>query len=443
MSLAASLKSLSALAALQASLPLTAGMAASAWLRTRGEGNDRELVAEPKRVLISGAKMTKALVLARAFSAAGHKVVMTESKRYALAAHRFSDAVDAFEVLPENGDPHYAAALKALIRKHEVDVYLPVTSPAGSLHDSALVPELSQLCEVLHVGPEHIAMLDDKAAFAKAARKAGLRVPETRKVTSVQQVLNFDFGAHSRPFILKRIAYDPVGRLDLTRLPLKSRAETETYVQSLGISEDNPFVLQEFIEGRELCTHGFFREGRLAVHCCCVSSPFQVNYEHVYRLDIQQWVETFGQSLGFTGQASFDFIEADDDGAIYAIECNPRTHSAITLFAGDERLVDAYLDSAAGEGGPIEPRGDAEPTYWAAHEAWRMLSGLGQHDAVTDSLCRIARGRDAVLDPHDPLPFLALHHIHIPVLLARSALKGRDWHHIDFNIGKLVQNGGD
>ena len=53
------------------------------------------------------------------------------------------------------------------------------------------------------------------------------------------------------------------------------------------------------------------------------------------------------------------------------------------------------------------------------------------------------RGRDAVLDPHDPLPFLALHHIHIPALLARSALEGRDWHHIDFNIRKLVQNGGD
>ncbi len=48
-----------------------------------------------------------------------------------------------------------------------------------------------------------------------------------------------------------------------------------------------------------------------------------------------------------------------------------------------------------------------------------------------------------MLDARDPLPFLMLHHWHIPLLLLRALATGRDWLRIDFNIGKLVQAGGD
>ena len=46
-------------------------------------------------------------------------------------------------------------------------------------------------------------------------------------------------------------------------------------------------------------------------------------------------------------------------------------------------------------------------------------------------------------DWSDPLPFLVLHHVQIPLLLWRSLLQGKDWVKIDFNIGKLVEPAGD
>ncbi len=55
----------------------------------------------------------------------------------------------------------------------------------------------------------------------------------------------------------------------------------------------------------------------------------------------------------------------------------------------------------------------------------------------------VRRGRDAVFDWSDPLPFLVLHHVQIPVLLLRALVAGKDWIRIDFNIGKLVEAGGD
>ena len=36
-----------------------------------------------------------------------------------------------------------------------------------------------------------------------------------------------------------------------------------------------------------------------------------------------------------------------------------------------------------------------------------------------------------------------VHHLQIPALLIANLRAGRGWHHIDFNIGKLAEPGGD
>ena len=55
----------------------------------------------------------------------------------------------------------------------------------------------------------------------------------------------------------------------------------------------------------------------------------------------------------------------------------------------------------------------------------------------------IARGKDAIFDWADPLPFLMVHHAQIPSLLLDNLRHGRGWLRIDFNIGKLVEAAGD
>ena len=55
----------------------------------------------------------------------------------------------------------------------------------------------------------------------------------------------------------------------------------------------------------------------------------------------------------------------------------------------------------------------------------------------------ILRGRDAIFAWWDPLPYLMVHHLQIPALLVANLRQRRGWKKIDFNIGKLVENGGD
>jgi hypothetical protein len=239
-----------------------------------------------------------------------------------------------------------------------------------------------------------------------------------------------------RSYILKRIAYNPIGRLDLTRLSSQTPERNAAFARSLSISEEDPWILQECVDGREYCTHGTARDGRLQVYGCCESSASQLNYQNVDRPGIRSWVEKFVEGLALTGQVSFDFIETED-GHPYAIECNPRTHSAITMFHDHPDVAAAYLQ----DGHPlVTPNPVARPTYWIYHELWRLLTERGRRRIRLNT---ILRGKDAIFSWWDPMPYLMVHHVQIPALLWANLRGRKGWSRIDFNIGKLVEVGGD
>ncbi|NJL19652.1 MAG: ATP-grasp enzyme [Leptolyngbyaceae cyanobacterium SM1_3_5] len=441
--LAAIFQNLATLTALLIALPFNLSLVLGALVGNWIRGNSIEPQTDrPKTILLTGGKMTKALQLARSFHKVGHRVILAETHKYWLTGHQFSNAIDRFHTIPApQKDPEgYVQALLAIVKQEQVDVYVPVCSPVQSYYDSFAKSVLSGACEVFHFDPDVTRMLDDKFAFAEAARAIDLSVPKSFLITNPQQVLDFDFSNETRPYILKSIPYDSVRRLDLTKLPCPTRAETEAFVRSLPISEEKPWIMQEFISGQEFCTHSTVRNGELRLHCCCESSAFQVNYEQVDQPEILQWVSQFVQAQNLSGQASFDFIQAED-GPVYAIECNPRTHSAITMFYNHFGVADAYLnDELLAE--PLQPLPTSKPTYWIYHEVWR----LNEVRSISD-LRRwwqtIWQGKDAIFEPDDPLPFLMVHHWQIPLLLLGNLRRMAGWIRIDFNIGKLVEIGGD
>ncbi len=427
-------RTLGALGLLQLTLPVDLAVTAAALLS--GRRPPVTTSPAPLTVLVSGGKMTKALTLARAFHRAGHRVVLVEQAKYRFTGHRFSRSVDVFRTVPPPQDPAYADALLQVVREEGVAVYVPVCAPAASIADAQAAPLLAPYCRVLHADAALVEQLDDKEALAALARKLDLPVPDSHRVTSPEQVLELVLEAEHPPYVLKSIAYDPVNRLDLTPLPRPTPEETAAFVASKPISPDNPWILQSLVTGQEYCTHSTVVDGRIQVWACCPSSAFQVNYAMVDKPEIRRWVQRFVEPLKLTGQVSFDFMETDD-GRVLPIECNPRTHSAITMFQDHPGLAHAYLDRLDE---PIVPLACSRPTYWSHHEAWRLL----RHPSTWRTRWQVVReGTDAVFDRADPLPFLVLHHVQIPLLLWRSLVRGKDWIRIDFNIGKLVEPAGD
>lgn len=402
------------------------------------------LAKDAKTILITGGKMTKALQLARAFRQDGHRVVLIESYKYWLTGHRFSGSVDRFYTLPkpEKDPDKFARLLLDIVEKENVDVYVPVSSPDSSIPEAMAKPIVSPYCDVIHGDPDKIKIIDNKYQLNETAKSFGLSVPESYYITDPDWVRNFDFDANGKHYILKSIVYDSFRRLDMVRLPTATREELEDYLGRVPISEERPWVMQEFIRGQEYCTHSTVRGGQMRVYCCSPSSAFQVNYEPVEKPKIEHWVTEFVKGMELTGQISFDFIERQD-GEVFAIECNPRIHSAITMFHDHPDLAKAYLDdSATSDEKPIKPLPCSKPTYWLYHELWR-LTGIRSIAGLRQWLMTITSGTDAIFDARDPLPFLMVHHWQIPLLLLGNLRELKGWIRIDFNIGKLVELGGD
>ncbi len=396
----------------------------------------------PKNILIGGGRMTKTLQLARSFHAAGHRVILFDLDKYWFSGYRFSNSVARFYTVPDSHEDleGYTQAVRAIAKKENIDFFVPVGIFAASYFDSERKPVLSGYCENFHFDADTMNMLDNKFTFAEIARSLSLSVPKTFLITDPEQILKFDFSNEKRKYILKSIVYDSVLRLDLTKLPMESDEEMALYVKSKPISKDNPWILQEFIPGIEYCTHDTVRNGELTVHCCCFSSAFQVNYENLEHRAIKEWVSHFVKELQLTGQLCFDFIQAED-GTTYAIECNARTHSAITMYYNHPGLADAYL-SKEPSAEPLQPSRDSKPIYWFYHELWR-LNEIRSLKQLQKWFKNIWRGKDAIFEVNDPLPFLMVHHWHIPLLLLDSLRSLQSWVRIDFNIGKLIQFGED
>jgi len=107
------------------------------------------------------------------------------------------------------------------------------------------------------------------------------------------------------------------------------------------------------------------------------------------------------------------------------------------MFYDHPGVAASYLEDGVDE---IRPTDSSRPTYWLYHELWRLAR---EPSSASRRIRTIARGKDAIFQWDDPLPFLMVHHLQIPSLLIESLRQGTDWIKLDFNIGKLVEAGGD
>lgn len=438
------LKSLGTLALLLIAFPVSLSVVLAALLWSFTGSKQVRQNQQPKNILLTGGKMTKSLTLARAFHAAGHQVFLTETKKYWLAGNQFSNSVKRFyTILTPQQDPEgYTHALLNVVKQENIDVFIPVSSPVASVYDASTKSVLEPHCQVFAFDADTTEMLDNKFTFGEKARSLGLPAPKTFLITDPEQVLKFDFAADGSRYILKSIAYDSVHRLALLKLPCATE-QMAAYVHSLPISKDNPWIMQEFLTGQEYCTHCVVQDGVLALYACSKSCDFLVNYEHDDNPKILEWVTHFVRELKLTGQICLDFIQRED-GTVFAIECNPRTSTCITMFHDQLKAVaDAYLcDPSSAPQQPFQPLPDSKPTYWMFHELWRFTNVRSWAD-LRERLRVISSGTDAVFAGNDPLPFLGVNHWQIPLLILNSLRQFKGWERIDFNIGKLVQLGGD
>ena len=334
--------------------------------RVRRSVNGRNPDFHPKTILVTGVGMTKGLFLARTFYTAGHNVIGADFEPNGIpVCGRFSKSLRKFYSLPKPdekaGAAYYIDAMLRIVRKEKVDLWVSCSGVASAVEDGQAKEVLERRSDVRCIQFDVLTtqMLHEKDTFIAQTERLGLPTPETHNVTSraaVHKVLH-ESPKTKKQYIMKSVGMDDASRGNMTLLPRRTVSETYSHVSAIPISERKPWVLQQFIKGKEYCTHALIVNNEVKVFVACPSLELLMHYEALssdsaLSRAMLRFTEEFVKrtDTNMTGHLSFDFLVDEaisEKGAhltLLPIECNPRAHTAVALFQGQERaLSEAYL----------------------------------------------------------------------------------------------------
>ena len=180
-------------------------------------------------------------------------------------------------------------------------------------------------------------MLHNKWLFNQQLVSYGFEAPKSFLITTKKDLEKIPF---PNSYVLKpcysRAAYR-VMKVD----SLKSLA-------NMQFDPSDPWIAQEWIEGKKFCTYGIAINGELKAHSVypvqyAIKESSCLNFEAIKDPRILHWIQEFVKKEKFTGNIAFDFIE-NSKGKLFAIECNPRGTSGIHLFKKEDRLHTAFFN---------------------------------------------------------------------------------------------------
>ena len=311
--------------------------------RARRALQDWQTVVEKRNILITGARAPVALHMLRLLKGAGHRVLLADHLARPLAAA--STLHDGYHRLPSFVDAPEAAAraLGALLANRAIDLVVPTCEEV--LHLAAFWQAHAPEAVLFAPDLEKLEQVHDKARFIALCADLGLEVPETRHLTSRDDLK--PLRARARDLVLKPV-WSRFGERALIRPEPRQ-------LDRVAPTTRTPWVAQDFVPGEEVSAYAVARKGRITALSAYTALAragrgAAVSFQPVPTGDIRPSVEAIVDATEWTGQISLDLIRRPD-GALVPIECNPRATSGLHFFRDGPAFAAALL----GPGTPAEP----------------------------------------------------------------------------------------
>lgn len=458
----------------------------------------RAAIRQRKTILVTGVSMTKGLTIARNLSQhTPHRIIGADIAE--LSPGRCSSAVNKYYRLDtpndDDADP-YIDSILSIIRKEKVDLWISCSSVVAAVEDGQVVrlaekqaKEQGKRFEAVQFREDVVEKFHEKDKFIDYINSLGLTIPESYRCTSSNDALDIlmrELHSNSprsskrgvvatrlvgKKFIMKPIGVDDKARNNMmTLLPFPTVEATTKYIRSLNISTSNPFQLQQFIKGKEYCTHALVVRGKVKAFTACPSLELLMHYEPLsassnLSKEMLRFTERVCEDGGesFSGHLSFDFIveteDARKDIILYPIESNPRAHTAVILFEKTPEMAEAYLSIFDGskaedsrKSSPVFPRTPTHSYYWFGHDlvsfailpVLDLLFGHGSWAQVVNGLAvfwqHLIYWKEGTLTLEDPWPFFVLYHVYWPARFAESLLKKKAWSRINVSTTKMFES---
>lgn len=277
------------------------------------------------KLLITGSRSYAALDMARQLKRAGFDVYTADCVKYPVC--KASNAVTRNFTIPSPRD-HYRLfidSLIAIIQQFHIDILIPSCEEVFYIAKGAHI--LNKYCQVFCDSFEKLSKLHNKWEFSLLTEHCSVRTPPTTLLRSAEDLQMLP--QKSEYYVFKPI---------FTRFGARTLiAPAADKLPRIEPSEQDQWIAQQFVAGKEYCSYHIAVDGRIQAHSC---------YEPLYRLgkassyyfhpirhmEMERFAEQFVQQHHFTGHIAFDFIQGND-GQLYVLECNPRTTSGLHVMA--------------------------------------------------------------------------------------------------------------
>ncbi|MCU1281684.1 MAG: hypothetical protein JWM53_5230 [bacterium] len=293
-------------------------------------------------VLFTSSRLPVALDEIRKFGRRGHRVFAADTFGAAPGSHSRHVVRRANVAAPAFAPERFYRDLSQLILGWHIDLLLPCFEEIFYL--ARHQPELSDLVQLFASDFPLLAQLHDKSRFNTLARELGIAAPAT-VVAHNREELARALGVWPRYF--GRPAFSRGGLELLTNVgPLAGALDVDQIVPT----PLRPWIVQEYIDGIDVCSFAVAQRGRVVLHCTYVHPRQIANaggivFESVVDAEALACAERVVSATGYHGQIGFDFRR--NGAGLLVLECNTRPTAGVHLVS-DVALVDAVLSPSAG-----------------------------------------------------------------------------------------------
>ncbi len=277
------------------------------------------------KILVTSARLPHALGLIRALGEAGHEVYASDTFHLSPGLHsryvkeHFVTASPTFETRT------FVGQIADTVKNSGIDLVVPAFEEVFYLsrHLGDLAEPEKYFCAPL----ETLRRLHDKSRFSELATHLDLPVGRTITASSDDELCA---AVEEFPEYFGRAVYSRGGVALLTNTgPLAGAVR----IEDCRPTPQNPWIVQEFVHGEDLCSFSVVHHGRIAGHCTyrhplTIEHAGGIVFESVDEPETLELTRRIVEHLGYHGNISIDWMRVED-GGLHLVECNPRPTAGV------------------------------------------------------------------------------------------------------------------
>lgn len=345
--------------------------------------------------LVTSSRLPFALEMIRKLGRRGHLVYAADTFRSAPGSHSRHVAESFVVGSPRYDTRRFVEDLEAILRGRHVDCVVPAFEEVFYLAKHRA--RLERHARVFAPSFETLRRLHDKLRFLELAAELGLSVPRTIVARDRRELV------HATRELGRFFARPAFTRGGVTLYTNTGPLAGLVTLEECAPTPENPFLVQPFVEGTDVCTYDIVHRGRVAAHASYVH-PLTLEhsggivFESVEDTGALAIAQRIAEATRYHGQLSLDLIRTRE--GLVVVECNPRASAGLVV------MPDAMFDEALRDRPPRQTRVAPAGARRKLSLALIRNAIVRRGEARKNLAALVRRGADVYADPHDLRPLL-------------------------------------